>query len=66
MTKTKETTTYHVEIVEILRKVVTVELPIGSTNKDALDKVRDLYNREEIVLSADDHCDTDIYMVDED
>lgn len=65
MTKTKETITYHVEIVETLRKVVDVELPAGSSKKDAIDKVRDLYNKEEIVLSADDHCDTDIYLADE-
>lgn len=62
MNNPETTKVFHVEIVETLRKTVSVELPAGSSNHDAIMKVRDMYNAEEIVLSADDFCDADIYI----
>lgn len=56
---------YQVKVVETLRKVVEVELPVGSAS-DAKDLVRKMYENELVVLSADDHCDTEFNLVDND
>lgn len=58
-------TTYKVVITETLQKVVEVELPIGSAY-EALDMVKDLYKNGEVVLSADDHLETEFDFADED
>jgi len=52
------TTTYRVVITETLRKEVEIELPVGSYY-EALNRVKEAYNNSEIVLSADDHVDTE-------
>lgn len=53
---------YKVEVLETLKKVVEVELPIGS-DIDARQKVMDMYYNEEIVLSADDYYETEFYFL---
>lgn len=54
---------YQVEIVETLRKVVTVEMPLGC-HREARDKVMDQYHDCEIILTADDFFDVEINLVD--
>ena len=56
------TVTYKVEVLETLRKVVEIELPLGSAN-DARRIVMEKYNNEEIVLTADDHYDTEFHYL---
>lgn len=46
---------HQVEIIETLRKVVTIELPADVDGMAALAIVTDRYYHEDIVLSADDH-----------
>ena len=53
---------YKVEVLETLKKVVEVELPLGSDN-EARQKVMDMYYNEEIVLSADDYYETEFYFL---
>ena len=53
---------YKVEVLETLKKVVEVELPIGSDNV-ARQKVMDMYYNDEIVLSADDYYETEFYFL---
>ncbi len=53
---------YKVEVLETLKKVVEVELPIGSDN-EARQKVMDMYYNDEIVLSADDYYETEFYFL---
>lgn len=56
------TVKYKVEVLETLRKAVEVELPIGSDNV-ARQKVIDMYYNDEIILSADDHIETEFYFL---
>lgn len=56
------TVKYKVEVLETLKKVVEVELPIGSGNV-ARQKVIDMYYNDEIILSADDHIETEFYFL---
>ena len=56
------TVKYKVEVLETLKKVVEVELPIGSDNA-ARQKVIDMYYNDEIILSADDHFETEFYFL---
>jgi len=53
---------YKIEVLETLKKVVEVELPLGSDN-EARQKVMDMYYNEEIVLSADDYYETEFYFL---
>lgn len=53
---------YKVEVLETLRKVVEIELPLGSGN-EARKIVMEKYYNEEIVLSADDHFDTEFHYL---
>lgn len=53
---------YKVEVLETLKKVVEVELPIGSDN-EVRQKVMDMYYNDEIVLSADDYYETEFYFL---
>lgn len=52
------TVKYKVEVLETLKKIVEVELPIGSDNV-ARQKVMDMYYNDEIILSADDYFETE-------
>lgn len=52
---------YKVAIVETLEKVVLVR---AGSKDDAIARVYDRYRDCDIVLSADDHTDTDLYVVD--
>lgn len=46
---------YIVEVTEMLQRLVKVE---SSSPNDALNKVRELYRRSDIVLDASDHVET--------
>lgn len=65
-TKTK---TVNVEIIETLRKVVTVEIPSDYSGDDeiavALAVAMKMYRYEEVVLSGDDHYGTKFNVVKE-
>lgn len=52
---------YKVAIVETLEKVVLVR---AGSEQDAIDRVYDRYRDCDIILTADDHTDTDLYCVD--
>lgn len=45
-----------VRITETLRRAVTVD---GESIDEAIDKVKQMYNNEEIVLDEEDYVDTD-------
>ena len=51
---------YYVTITEILEKTIEIEAENGT---NAIDIARDKYNKEEVILTADDLADTqfDIY-----
>lgn len=51
---------YYVTITEILEKTIEIEAENGL---DAIDIAKDKYNKEEVILTADDLADTefDIY-----
>jgi hypothetical protein len=53
---------YKVEVLETLKKVVEVELPLGC-GIDARQKVMDMYYNDEIVLSADDYYETEFHFL---
>lgn len=53
---------YKVEIVETLRRVVEVELPTDSFG-EARQKVKEMYDNEEIILTGDDYFDTEIECI---
>ena len=48
---------YKIEITETLSRIVDIE---ADSEEGALEKVRQAYKREEIVLNADDYLDTEI------
>lgn len=56
------TVKYKVEVLETLKKVEEIELPLGSDN-EARQKVMDMYYDGEIVLSADDYYETEFYFL---
>lgn len=56
------TVKYKVEVLETLKKVVEIELPLGSDN-EARQKVMDMYYNGEIVLPADDYYETEFYFL---
>lgn len=64
MCKTRK---YQVEIVETLRRVVTVEIPelpeIKDTECVAISIAQKMYRNEEIILDADDHVSTEFNLV---
>ena len=49
--------TYKIEIQELLSKVIEIE---ASSAEEAIDKAREMYRAEEIVLDADDWVGTEI------
>lgn len=51
---------YAIRIEETLSRDIIVD---ADNIKDAIDKVRDMYRNEEIVLDANDHVDTNFYDV---
>lgn len=52
-----------VEVTEILQRSVVVE---AEDANEAEDTVRDMYRREEIILSSDDYIDTEFTVREED
>lgn len=48
--------TYQIVITETLQKVITVS---ADSLKEAQEKVKSMYNNSDIVLTADDHVDTE-------
>lgn len=50
-------TTYKIEIQELLSRVIEIEAP---SSEEAIDKVREMYRAEEIVLDWSDYVDTKI------
>lgn len=46
---------YNIEIEEVLRKVIPIE---ANSIDEALDKVKEQYDEEEIVLDSSDYCET--------
>lgn len=42
---------YHVEVTETLSRIVRID---ASSPQEAIEKVREMYRKEEIVLGADD------------
>lgn len=50
-------TTYKIEVKETLSRVVEIEAPSA---QEAIDKAREMYKAEEIVLDADDYVTTEI------
>ena len=51
---------YQIKITETLAKVVTVE---ANTEDEAIEKVQQIYNLEEVVLCADDFADVEFGVV---
>ncbi len=49
--------TYKVTVTETLQRTITVN---AEDELDAVQKVKDMYNNEEIVLDSEDHINTDI------
>ena len=58
----KPMNTYKIEIQELLSKVIEIE---ASSAEEAIDKAREMYRAEEIVLDADDWVGTEIKEFDE-
>ncbi len=50
-------TTYKIEIQELLSKIIEIEAPSA---EEAIDKAREMYSAEEIVLDWDDYVSTEI------
>lgn len=48
---------YQVEINETLSRMIEIE---AENEKDAVNKIKDLYKKEEIVLDSNDYLDTKI------
>jgi DpnD/PcfM-like protein len=49
--------TFKIEIKETLSKIIEIE---ANSIEAAIEKATSLYNNEEIILSSDDYCDTEI------
>ena len=47
---------YNVIIIELLKKTIEIE---AENETNAIDIARDKYNKEEVILTADDLVDTD-------
>ncbi len=50
-------TTYKIEIQELLSRIIEIEAPSA---EEAIDKVKEMYRTEEIVLDSDDYVSTEI------
>ena len=46
---------YNVTIIELLEKTIEIE---AENETNAIDIARDKYNKEEVILTADDYADT--------
>ena len=55
--------TYEVVVTETLQRTITIN---ADNEGEALDKVQEMYDNEDIVLSADDYQDTEIEVVEDD
>lgn len=49
--------TFEIEIKETLSKIIKIE---ANSIEDAIEKATSLYNNEELILSSEDYCDTEI------
>ena len=50
-------TPYKIEIQELLSRIIEIEAPSA---EEAIDKVKEMYRTEEIVLDSDDYVSTEI------
>ena len=50
---------YKVEISETLSRIIEIK---AESEKDALNKIKDLYNHEKIILDSNDYTDTKIEL----
>ena len=50
-------TNYKIEIQEVLSRVIEIEAPSA---EEVIDKVKEMYRAEEIVLDSDDYVATEI------
>ncbi len=48
---------FEIEIKETLSKIIEIE---ANSIEAAIEKATSLYNNEEIIISSDDYCDTEI------
>ena len=55
--------TYNIEITETLQRTITIN---ADNEGEALDKVQEMYDNEEIVLDWGDYQDTEIEVVEDD
>lgn len=55
-------TTYKIEIQELLSRIIEIEAPSA---EEAIDKVKEMYRTEEIVLDSDDYVSTEIHEFEE-
>ena len=55
--------TYAVVITETLQRIITIN---ADNEGDALDKVQEMYDNEEIVLDSSDYQDTEIEVGEDD
>ena len=55
--------TYNIEITETLQRTITIN---ADNEGEALDKVQEMYDNEEIVLDWSDYQDTEIEVVEDD
>lgn len=61
---TSKTRKYYVEIVETLRRVVTVDVPdVPNSDNMAIAEVSKMYREEDIVLDSDDYVNTSFNII---
>lgn len=54
--------TFKIEVKETLSRIIEVD---ANSEVEAFSKVQDLYNKEEIVLDADDYVETEFLKLEE-
>ena len=55
---------HRIEIVETLTRIVEVELP-ADQEREARERVIDMYRSEEVVLTSDDYFETEFIYLDQ-
>ena len=56
---------FRVQITETLQHIEEIDDPNITTESEAIEKVKDMYFNEEIVLNSENHTDTEYNIVDE-
>jgi len=56
---------FRVQITETLQHIEEIDDPNITTEAEAIEKVKDMYHDEEIVLYPENHVDTSFDLVDE-